>query len=244
MFDIVIPLGPNEYSIIEKQIEYTKANIIGFRNIYIVSSDPTIMVDGCVIIPETIFPFTISDINNIFNTDYRNGWYLQQLLKLYAGKCIPDILDKYLVIDSDTFFIKPTYFIENDLCLYNYGTEYHIPYFEHMNRLHNSLMRMDNAKSGISHHMMFETKYIDELFQLIEQTHNMPFWQCFLLQVKQPIPESGASEYEIYFNYMLRNHPDKINIRKLEWDNNVSNIDNINIYVDDNNYISYHFYRR
>ena len=42
---------------------------------------------------------------------------------------IQNILDKYLVIDSDTFFLKPTTFIENNKCLYNYGSEYNKSYF-------------------------------------------------------------------------------------------------------------------
>ena len=37
LFDIVIPLGPDDKSIIEKQIEYTKKNVIGYRNIYLIS---------------------------------------------------------------------------------------------------------------------------------------------------------------------------------------------------------------
>ena len=32
---------------------------------------------------------------------------------------IDNILDKYLVIDSDTFFLNHTHFIKNDKCLYN-----------------------------------------------------------------------------------------------------------------------------
>ena len=35
-FDIVIPVGPNDKSIIEQQIKYTKKNIIGYRNIYLI----------------------------------------------------------------------------------------------------------------------------------------------------------------------------------------------------------------
>ena len=45
----------------------------------------------------------------------------QVLVKIkYAGIVIKNILDKYLVIDSDTFFLKPTSFIKDGKCLYNY----------------------------------------------------------------------------------------------------------------------------
>jgi hypothetical protein len=242
MFDIVIPLGPNDTAVIEKQLDYTKKNIIGYRRIYIVSHDPSITIDGCLTIDETIFPFTLQDVGKIHGINSRNGWYLQQLLKLYAGSIIPDILDQYLVIDSDTFFLKPTIFIQNSKCLYNMGTEYHKPYFEHMKRLHNSLHKVILTQSGICHHMMFETKYTKELIGLIETEHKKPFWNVFLEQVEESLRSSyysGASEYELYFNYMLIYHSDAIQLRKLKWDN-VDKLDtSVNL-----DYISYHYYAR
>jgi len=104
MFDIVIPVGPNDSNILKHQIEYTKKNIVGYRKIYIISYDKSINVDGCNIISEDIFPFSLKTVAQFHGKTSRNGWYLQQLLKLYAGTIIPDILDKYLVIDADTFF--------------------------------------------------------------------------------------------------------------------------------------------
>ena len=159
-------------------------------------------------------------------------------MKLYAGKIIPNILEKYLVIDSDTFFLKPTTFVENNKCLYNYGTEYHKPYFFHMVKLDKDLTKIDKNKSGICHHMMFETKYIDELISGIEKNHNDLFYNIFLKTVADKI-SSGASEYEIYFNYMLKYNPNKIQIRKLNWTNTNKLETNSNF-----DYISYHWYLR
>lgn len=187
---------------------------------------------------EKIFPFTIETVINFHGKLDRNGWYLQQLLKLYAGIVIPNILERYLVIDSDTFFLKPTIFIENNKCLYNYGSEYHTPYFDHMLRLNKNLIKVDTDKSDICHHMMFETKYIKELIKTIENENNDNFYNLFLNLVTD-IRGSGASEYEIYFNYMLKNHNNKIIIRELKWCN--SNI----LQLDSNyDYISYHWYNR
>lgn len=149
-----------------------------------------------------MFPFNIGTVIKHHGKLKRNGWYLQQLLKLYAGEVIPNILDKYLVIDSDTFFLKPTTFVENNKCLYNYGTEYNLPYFEHMKKLDENLTKMDDKKSGICHHMIFENKYINQLISKIEKNHNDLFYNVFLKLVKKE-EKSGASEYEIYFNYML-----------------------------------------
>jgi FkbM family methyltransferase len=240
LFDIVIPVGQNDKDIIYKQIEYTKQNIIGYRNIYLICYDPTIKMNGCITIDETIFPFTLDTVSKIHGQLDRNGWYLQQLLKLYAGKIISDILERYLVIDSDTFFLKPTIFVENNKCLYNFGAQYHKPYFDHMLQLDKDLIKVDKDKSGICHHMMFETKYINEIITKIEETHNDTFYNIFLKSVSvSDIPESGASEYEIYFNYMLKTHSDKITIRGLKW-KNVSILDT-NVDFD---YISYHWWMK
>jgi len=239
-FDIVIPVGPYDKDIIKLQLQYTKTNIIGYRNIYLISYDSKLNIPGCITIPETIFPFSLSTISQIHGTNSRNGWYLQQLLKLYAGIVIPNILEKYLVIDSDTFFLKPTTFIENNKCLYNYGSEYHLPYFEHMSNLDKTLIKQIPDKSGICHHMIFETKYILEIIEKVEQNNNDKFYNVFLKSVSQKdIQYSGASEYEIYFNYMLANHPNKIEIRSLNWENCSSLPQDTNY-----DYVSIHWYRR
>jgi len=237
LFDIVIPVGPKDKDIIFKQIEYTKKNVLGYRNIYLVTNDSTLNIDGCVNVLEKRFPFDINDVANYHTFSERNGWYLQQLLKLYAGKVIRGILDHYLVIDADTFFLKPTSFFEDGLPLYNYGDEYNEPYFKHMKLLHPSFIKMEQDKSGICHHMLFNKRYVNELIQLIEDTHDDDFYNVFLKFVDYI--HAGASEYELYFNYMLKNHSDKIKIRKLNWEN-VSALDtSMNCH-----YISYHWYKR
>ena len=240
MFDIVIPVGPSDISCISGQLVQTKKNIVGYRNIYLISYDTTLQIEGCTTIDERTFPFTIGDVASCHGSHSRNGWYLQQLLKLYAGFCIPDILERYLVIDSDTFFLKPTEFIGDEKCLYNYGSEYHLPYFHHMARLHPTLTKVSSTMSGICHHMMFETRFVKELFQLVEELHKDDFWVVFLEQVdKDQDTRSGASEYEIYFNFMLQYHPDDIIVRPLRWAN-VGKLD-LGAAFD---YVSYHHYMR
>ena len=248
VFDIVIPVGPNDISIIKEQIKYTKQNIIGYRNIYLICYDPSIHIDGCITINENIFPFNIEMINDmhinkkstpIHGYKTRNGWFLQQLLKLYSGITIPNILDKYLVIDSDTFFLKPTTFIENNKCLYNYGKEYHKPYFTHMKKLHANFSKVYPDKSGICHHMIFETKYVKEMINIVEKNHNQrPFYKIFIEKVDDVILD-GASEYEIYFNYIFKNYPSNVSIRKLNW------IDSDRLILNGNyDYVSVHHHMR
>jgi hypothetical protein len=242
LFDIVVCVGPNDTNILNQSLDYTKKNVIGYRNIYLVCSNPDISLPDTITIDEKIFPFTIEDLKIMFGENNRNGWYLQQLLKFYAGNIIPGILKRYLIVDSDTHFLKPTTFITNDgKHIFTTGSEHHKPYFLHMNRLHYSLKKI-NTLSGISHHSFFHTDRVNELIKMVEDyfTNERPFWKIFLDMVdKNKFMHSEASEYEIYFTYMFLNHPNDIIIRQLKWDNK-SVLDNNNDY----DFISVHWYMR
>jgi hypothetical protein len=226
-FDIVISVGPNDHSHLDIQLEYTVKNIIGYRNIYIVHYDPSIVNDNIrsafYIVPEYIFPITKTELISEYHIPkIRAGWVLQQIIKLYSGFVIPNILDRYLVIDADTFFLRPTEFVDSqNRSLYNYGTEYHPTYFNHMNRLHPSLEKMNASMSGICHHMIFDIEILKSLFTLIENYHNKPFYKAFLDCIEFPNENdlSVCSEYEIYFNFILKYYHDIIQIRPLGWQN-------------------------
>lgn len=233
LFDIIIPLGPNERENICKQIEYTKKNVIGYRNIYIITNNyDNLIIPECKIVDENIFPFKINDIASFFykykGKNNRNGWYLQQLLKLYISLVIDEVLDNYLVIDADVFFLKPIKFLSDNKYIFTTSNEHHIPYFTHMERLHPSFKKLSEF-SGISHHMIFNRTIIKELIKLVEDNYKRPFWVMFIELVDEHTKydiscvESGASEYELYFNYMLLNHKDEMSIRQLNWSNKPSN---------------------
>lgn len=255
MFDVVIPLGPNDVQNIEKQIVCTKTNVIGLRYIYIVTNMTESLTESltdsknCIVIDESIFSFA-DQIAIYHGKNSRNGWYLQQLIKLYAGVTIPGILDRYLVIDADTYFLKPVEFINaHNQCQYNFGREYHCHYFDHMQKLHPDLTRVYEL-SGICHHMMFETRIMKKLFEMVETHHQLkvdnqddkPFWAVFLEQVEPWLRHdygSGASEYELYFNYICKFHMDEIEVRELQWDN-VRKLD-LTLDID---YVSHHHFMR
>jgi hypothetical protein len=263
MFDIVIPVGPKDIDLLKLQLQYTMKNILNYRNIYIVLDTKIINMTDLNLCPseekdteenifyidESIFPFNLKSISlyhKKYNKD-RNGWYLQQLIKLYSGIVIPGILERYLVIDTDTFFLKPTQFIsDNDKLLYSYGKEYHMPYFIHMKKICNEFEKIYKDKSGICHHMIFDSLYIKELFEKVEKIHKKDFWILFLLFSDMSHP-SSASEYEIYFNYVFKYHKDKVELRKLDWDNVGGDIKNINQIISKNSkcdFVSYHWYMR
>ncbi len=242
-FDIIIPLGPNDLNKIDIMFNNTKKNIIGYNKIYIITNKNNFNklenYNDIILIDEDIFDFNIKYINSLKNNTDKNrsGWYFQQLIKLYAGFYINDLLPNYLVIDSDTNFLKPTTFFQNDLPLYNFGIENHKPYFTHIQKLHPSLYKKSNV-SGICHHMMFQKNIINQLFYLIESYHNKKFYEIFLENVLNiEWAGSGASEYELYFNYIHLYHNNKFKIRELKW-TNASALNNNNNY----DYISCHWY--
>ena len=246
LFDVVTCVGPNDQDIIKLSTLYTRANVVGHRRVYLVCSDPTLQVSGCITVPESIFPFSLSTVSALHGSKSkpRHGWYFQQLLKLYAGFVIPDILPQYLVVDADTLFINPTTFLNNGKMLYATGTYYHKPCFKHMKRLHPSL-KNNKKGSGVVHHMMFDVYYLQQLFRLVEGYHGgAPFYEVFLSQVApDQYNQSGASEYEIFFNYMLTYHPDAMEVRQLKWDN-VETLSKYLTQPTDYNFISYHYYLR
>ena len=247
LFDIVIPLGPNERINIYNQIEYTKKNVIGYRNIYIITNNiDNLEIKDCIIVDENTFPFKISDIAGYFfkhnGKTNRNGWYFQQLLKLYASFVIEDILDNYLVIDADVFFLRPLEFYKDSKYIFTTSNENHKPYFDHMKKLHPTFTKQ-TIESGISHHMIFTKQIVKEMFDKVEDNYKKPFWVIFIEAVDEhkkyskDVIESGASEYELYFNYMIQYHNNKIIIRRLNWENkpyyyninNNTNLDYISI---------------
>ena len=250
LFDVVICHGPNDDAILAINLAHVQKNIVGHNKIYVITHDINLKViescPECIIIHESIFPFHINYIKK-FVPAHRAGWYLQQLLKLYASVAIPELCSYYLVIDADTIFLKPTtFFNQGQLPLYNVGTEYHTPYFAHMKRLHPTLEKQ-SPNSGICHNMLFNRDLLQQLFSMVENYHftisssNQPFWQLFIEHIDpNQAGGSGASEYEIYFNYLLIYHKNTMCIRTLPWENvGALCLDNASY-----SYISYHHYSR
>ena len=231
-YDIIIVVGPNEYPVINKQIHYVRRNVRHFRKIFVITDTKTIPpLDDkeVVLIPETDFPFSIENVADYFRTyknkSNRNGWYFQQLCKLYSAFVIHDLMENFLILDADVFFLRPIQFIsDHGKFIFTLSNENHKPYFDHMNRMHPSL-RKYHPFSGISHHMMINKKIIDKLFDLIESFHKKPFWTVFLESVEEHkkyeihVSESGASEYEIYFHFIFHNFLEVMETRVLRWEN-------------------------
>lgn len=207
-----------------------------------------------VFVDESVFPFNWENVSTIMieavrdkgvyplsgNSHFektvwgRIGWFLQQLLKFYAGPVLG--LTDYVLLDSDLVFFKNITFINetnNGLTRYNYASssQYHGPYMATLTRI-SGVGVYDNGtyRSGICHHMVIVKTVLDHMMKDAEARYKMPFWQILLnesaIEMTCRAPREGIcgagstlSEYEMYFNYARQKFPETVALRPLLWAN-------------------------
>lgn len=228
--DVVIPTASKDECMLKYCIEGIKNNCRNVRRIIIVSSNQ--ITEEAEWFDEKKFPFSKTDVAlylNQMNVEHalnfypkqRCSWYFQQLLKLYAPLVIPDISSNVLILDSDVVFFRPVEFL-NDECGGNYATRILTcpHYLIHAQRLLPGLRRIKLLYSGVTHHMLFQKPVLEDLFRQVENFHKKDFWKAFCLCVdKEYICRPGASEYEIYFNFVF-SRTKQVKISNLYWMNN------------------------
>ena len=219
-FDVVIPFGPRDDDIIQRCVNSVLTHVAGVRYVFVIAHEKNTMdISNCIILKEESFPFKRADVVEK-TSEERAGWYMQQLIKFYAPLLISNITENVLMVDADTVFYKRTKFIENGKFLFDKVMgPLHQPYFEHMKRLHPTFTLWKPVTSGIINTMIFNKKIVIELMTKVEDLHKKDFWMVFLDCVTDKT-KSGASEYEIYFNYMMITKASVSRIRPLQWNNN------------------------
>jgi hypothetical protein len=256
--DVVIPCVEKDLDTLNLCIRGIRENCAGIRKIIVVSEKR--LTYEAEWFNEDKYPFSKEDISlylmhkdeelaEYIRAERKSqlGWYFQQLLKFYAPFVIPGISSNVLIVDADTIFLNPVRFIDEDfLGLYNPGTECHLPYFEHASRLIPHFKKLFPHYSGVSHHMLFQKPILEDLFHMVKKHRKREFWEAFCLCVD---PNhvinmiSGASEYEIYFNFAFALYP-QLKIRPLKWTNS-RNLNNIAKYnAEGYHYVSFHRYMR
>jgi len=225
-FDVVIPVHERDKPILEHCINGVRKNLIGVRRIITVSKEK--YTQNAEWIDEAIFPFSY-DLVKSYKAN-KAGWFFQQLLKMYSPIVIPDILPNVMVLDSDTvFFRRIPMFDKKGRAFYNLskGQRKECQTFTasvdaHIEELLPAIKRKNipphfKLLSAISHNMIFNREIMKELFEMVEalDVDKDPFYKIFLKNHGQGV----ASEYQIYFNFMMVFHPDLIVIRKLKFKN-------------------------
>jgi hypothetical protein len=243
--DIIIPFHPKDAPSVRKCVISCRVFVQSCRNIYLVSKENP-NIKNTIWIDESLFPFTYNDIHVCMTVDGgradRTGWYLQQLLKIYVDTVIPELSDNYLIVDSDVVFRRPIKMLtDNNIPLLCHGHEYYKPYFTIMNKLIPGLERQIANKSGICHHIIFTRTIMKEIRECIETIAGTgePAWKIIMNAVDKN-ELSGFSEYELYFNYCLKYHPNSIIIRGLRWKDAPCEMPDDNTY----DYVAYHSWMR
>lgn len=222
MIDFVVPCHPKDFPSLKICIHGIKENISSFNKIFVVSNeDPNIK--GVIHVPEQKYdPFISKDkIAKKFSTYaphllYRTKWIYQQFLKLYAFKVIPELTDSYVLVDSDTIFLRDVQF-DLEKFYYCKAQEYHLPYLEPTKQLlgiHETI-----GFSTICHHMIFNKEKMNQMHSFIENRFHVNTLSEAVLSILDYTQGSCMSEWDIYANYILLNHPEFAVHRQLVWDN-------------------------
>ena len=218
MIDFVIPCHQKDFPSLKLCVNGIK-NISCRNKIYIISDqDPKI--EGTIYISERKFDGFIlkEDIKLIYsnknpNLIYRSKWIYQQFLKLLCVNVIEDLTDSFVVVDSDTIFLRDVHF-DSHLFFYSKAEEYHIPYLNPIKILLNTERTI--GFSCINHHMIFNKEKIISMVNEIENRFNKEF-STIILEIIDYNEISSFSEWDLYANYMITNYSDICFQRQLNW---------------------------
>jgi len=132
----------------------------------------------------------------------RFNWILQQSLKLkftlmYSG-------DDLLVLDADTYLIRPHLFLDQDKKqILSNSYEYHQPYNSHAN----SFFNIENtSKSYVTHFQLWQVSIIKQMFP--KNLVSILEW----IRHGQANEQSPISEFHSYGSWVTNFYPDRIRI--------------------------------
>lgn len=226
--DVVIVSHPKDKGTIDMCIDGIRENGKNVRRVIVVSPEP--LTDNAEWFDEKKFPFSKDDIRmqighedpemivDFFARAHNAGWYLQQMLKMYAIFVIPNISNNVLVIDADSVFVRPISFLNpkthaGRLCVSDHrDTKGH--YIRQAERFVPSYRRINVGLNSVNHHMLFQRAIMKDLFDEVERVHKMPFWKAWCRSIFVN-GDRGASEYEIYYNFAL-NHCKDVTTHQLK----------------------------
>src|SRR3989339_1475923 len=172
--DVLIACHEKDQDVLQLCIQSAKKHVQNVRRI-IVASDRRLS-DDAEWYDESLLSFSKKSISDEFSSldpsfktspekQARVGWYFKQILNFYAPFEIPNISSNVLILDADTVLLRTVTFVDEEgNMLHAPGAEYHIPYFEHMQKFLPGLKRVFHKLSGISHHMLFQRAVLEDLF--------------------------------------------------------------------------------
>jgi len=218
---VLITCADKDQELLPLVMQRLKAYGLGLGRILVVSPRPPTPIPGLPIdwIHDDRLPLKQAQVLPYLGRDAALGWWWQQLVKLLMLHWWPQLGSRLLVWDSESLLLKPLRFQDaRGRVLLHPASELHAAYTAHLERLVPGLKRWHPRLSGITHWILLDRWILEDLIQRVEQHWQMPFWQAFLAAVS---PEwrlqGGASEYDLYFNFALQFHPNRVRLRQLPW---------------------------
>jgi hypothetical protein len=220
MIDFVVPCHPKDFPSLKICVSSIKENISIVNRIFVICNDNP-NIDGTIHVPEQNYAAFIDreKIEEKFiqycpNLLYRTKWIYQQFIKLFSAKVIHELTDSYVIVDSDTVFLKNISF-DPDKFYYCKAEEYHKPYLEPIKKLFN--IKETIGFSTICHHMIFHKKILNEMMEKVKNTFKSDSFFDTVLNILDYTEGSCMSEWDLYANYMLLNYPEMCLQRQLIW---------------------------
>lgn len=207
--DVVIPLIAKDLQTVGDCISSIhKFSLNPIRNIYIISPRDESIIDFAIknnliyIFEDEICRISSTEIINYIKSKRMTGWLKQQLIKLNAN-FIPDILENFLLFDSDTMLCKKQFFLNTEFSVLKFSDEFHLQY----KLANNYLLKGFNFTplSYISHHQIINIRHLVDLKSKVELSSNKSFNQAFLDAFSK---FKNVSEYELYAQYVLTYYPE------------------------------------
>ena len=135
------------------------------------------------------------------------GWIIQQFLKLNADTIVKN--DHFLVVDADTFFLRPVIFIKDSPPTKNDGITYLINTHWDCSHLRKKMASdlLGNKKlyyyDLTTHHMLFSKKILKQMKDHLEKIHGEKWYKVLVNYCKSPqFNRASFSEYELYMIYL------------------------------------------
>jgi len=214
--DIVIPVVDKDVETLPFAIDSAR-RYIGhpIMDVYLVCPENSVLVKriglekNCKIVNERdLVDISPKDIHFVWQGHNRAGWMYQQFLKWSGGQFCTQT--HYLVMDSDTVFIRPQVFEIGGRMVFDYCDEYHVPYFQAFEKIFG--IKPQSPMSFTSHHALIDTIIMSRLKSDIEAFHRKPWYEVILSVIDQN-EMACISDYDNYGQYILEKLPSMMCVR-------------------------------
>ncbi len=223
MIDAVVPYHQKDRDLLPWCLNGIRNNLDEVRRVLVICNkkykEDAQRAGGIFIDEEFVGDLTINS-----HPHPRWPWYFQQILKLGAADIVET--DYYLVVDSDTVFLKPVSFFNNkNKPLYAVATEYHKTYFDVFRQILGFYAVREY--SFTTHHLLYNRDIVKEMR---EKFRDEKPWYKNIIRYVEPQPPwqsiTQVNEQETYGHYIKALHPKEVNIRILQF-SNITGVPNV-----------------